>query len=319
MVRKIEWFFLGAGLLLIAIITLDWAIKGAIHYQKDVTVPDLVSKPLNEAVDLLSQQNLGIKKDGVQFDETVPAGTILRQQPVAGSLVREGKIIRVTLSQGSETVYVPEVTGLSLRSAEISLRTNFLSLGEVQTQPSVKFEKDVVISQDPPSRKIVARNSLIRLTVSAGPPQDGTILLPDFVGKNWQEVESWAKDAGINLDRSEDTSSAAESETVVQQGLPPDSPVVKGSSVKFIVSSRKSGASSPETVKAAIFYFEVPQSESAKNYVFVLLDPSGNKEIYRGSPPPGSKLRIALPPRISSNARIRILVNGILTEERNVQ
>jgi len=73
------------------------------------------------------------------------------------------------------------------------LRTNFLTLGEVSRKPSVKFDKDTVISQSPSDRKIVARNTMVHLAVSDGPPADGTILMPDFAQKNWNDVLAWQK------------------------------------------------------------------------------------------------------------------------------
>ena len=62
MIRRIEWAILGVILLVLFGFTLNWAIKGAIHYQKDVLVPDLIGKPLTDALEILSQQNLGLKK-----------------------------------------------------------------------------------------------------------------------------------------------------------------------------------------------------------------------------------------------------------------
>mgnify|MGYP001609674662 CR=1 FL=1 len=85
MIKKIELLVLSGLLLVVAAITLNWALKGAIHFQKDVLVPDLVNKSLFEALTALSEQNLGLKKDGAEFNEMGPAGTVLRQQPAPGA------------------------------------------------------------------------------------------------------------------------------------------------------------------------------------------------------------------------------------------
>src|SRR5688572_18215018 len=117
--KKSEILLLSAVLLIVFGFIFNWALKGAIHYQKDVIVPDLMGKALPEALDILSSHNLGLKKEGAEFNDTVPAGTVLRQQPGSGALVREGRIIRITVSQGGETVFVTELVGMSLRSSEI--------------------------------------------------------------------------------------------------------------------------------------------------------------------------------------------------------
>lgn len=307
--------------MILSVFMLNWAVKGAIHFQKDIIVPDLVNKSLNEALDILTQHNLGLKKEGAEFNDTLPSGTILRQQPSAGSTVREGKIIRVTLSQGGEIVFLPDLAGQSLRAAEIALRNNFLSLGEISTQPSLKFEKDAVISQSPSAKQVIKKNSFVHLVISDGPPQDGTILMPDFTGKTWNEVLAWSKVSGISVEKNEDPSSELPFETISQQNNDPDSVLQPNTKIKFTVSSNKSGSISPatQTQKNPLFYFEVPQGESAKLYSFVLIDSFGSREVWRGNLQPGTKHQFPLPARIGQNARIRIFVNGILTEERNTQ
>lgn len=319
MIRKLELLLLAGALCVVAVFSLNWAIKTTIHSKKDVTVPDLVGQPILDVLTTLSDQNLGLRKEGSEFDESVPAGTILRQQPVPGISVREGKIIRVTISQGGETVFVPDVVGQSLRSAEISLRQNLLALGEIHSRPSLKYEKDFVVSQKPVSRTILTKNSFILLVISEGPPEDGTILMPEFIGKNRSAIEKWSKDTRVKIKITEDASSS-ESETVLQQELEPDTPVRPGKTVRFVVASKKEGAFIPEggDFSSTRIHFEVPQGESAKQYRFVLIDESGSREVWRGNPQPGSKLDIPLPQKISPSARVRIFVNGILTGERSL-
>src|SRR3989344_5883472 len=156
--KKAEWFGLSALSLILLLFALNWAVKLAVHSQKDVVVPDLTSQSLYQALDVLSKLNLGLKQEGAEYNDQVPGGTVLRQQPPAGMSVREGKIIRVTLSQGGETIFVPDLSGQSLRSAEIALRLNNLSLGEVRGRPSLKYEKDVVVTQDPSPKAVVRKN-----------------------------------------------------------------------------------------------------------------------------------------------------------------
>lgn len=318
MIRKIEWFILAILSLIVVTFTLNWALEDAIHSQKDVLVPDLTGKPIMEVLNILSEQNLGLKKEGAEFNDTVPAGTVLRQQPEAGISVREGKVIRVTISQGGESVYVPELVGRSLRSSEIALRSYFLLLGEVRSQPSVKFEKDVVIAQEPLPNSIVLKNSLVHLTVSNGPPTDGTLLMPDFVGKSWEQVQSWAKEIKVKVEMTEEESASSPG-TVLQQTAVPDSAIRSGDKIQFKVASGEQQAPMTVNVSERKFHYEAPQSESNKNYIFVLVDSSGSRELWRGQTAPGSKLDIPLPKKIGSSARIRIFVNGILTEERSIQ
>lgn len=315
-----EGIALIAALLVLSAFTLNWALKGAIHYQKDVIVPDLSGKSLMEALDVLSEHNLGLKKEGSEFNDTVPAGTILRQQPVSGALVREGKIVRITVSQGGETVFVPELVGQTLRSAEITLRTNFLSLGEIATRPSLKYEKDVVVSQDPDPKKIVSKNALVHVTISNGPPEDGQVLMPEFVNRPWEDAARWAEQSGMKAEASKDPNSPLPAGTVAQQSVPADAPLSGGQEIQFTVSAG-GGGGAPAVHSAAgrTFRFEVPQGESAREFSFMLVDSFGSREIWRGELEPGTKHEIPLTGRIGPNARIRIYVSGVMAEERSLQ
>ena len=316
--KKAEWVGLSALSLVILVFALNWAVKLAVHSQKDVVVPDLTGQSLYQALEVLSKLNMGLKQEGAETNDKVPGGTVLRQQPPAGMLVREGKIIRVTLSQGGETIFVPDLTGQSLRSAEIALRLNNLALGEMRGRPSIKYDKDVVVSQDPSPKAVVRKNALVHLTVSEGPPPPGVLLMPDFTGKSLDEASEWARGMKIKVETAAEDSTS-EDGTVLAQSVAADDPVQGVSLLRFIVAKQASGAAGEPQSPAAKFRFEVPQGEAGKKFRFVLVDGSKSKEIWNGEPDPGSKLDVPLQEKPSAAARVRIFVNGILTEERPAQ
>ncbi len=227
--EKMALFFI---LLAISAGVINWAIKGLVHSLKEVPVPNLTGKTVSEALKILSQQNLGLKQEGSEFNESVPAGTITRQKPEGGLTVREGKLIRVILSQGGELVSVPELSGLSLRAAEIALRTRFLSLGEISQQPSLRFEKNKVMFQDPPVQTQVEKNSIVHIVLSEGLPPEGTLLMPDFIGKEWEAVEKWSEDVEISVEASGDSKGV-----VSEQDPLPDAPLSKNSKARVALST----------------------------------------------------------------------------------
>ncbi|HEX4046192.1 MAG TPA: PASTA domain-containing protein, partial [Elusimicrobiota bacterium] len=145
----LEMAAVGAAFLAFAFWAVNWGIEGLVHNRKTQTVPDLKGRSISAALDELSPLNLGLRKTGVEFDASVPIASILRQDPSAGTVVREGKTVRVVVSQGGQTVQAPTVIGLPLRNAEMLLRQNQLALGEVSEAYSLKSEKGMVLSQDP--------------------------------------------------------------------------------------------------------------------------------------------------------------------------
>ena len=312
------WEVIGAGLglVVVAFFALNWGLEGVIHSRKTETVPDLKGRSLSAALDLLSPINLGIRKSGTEFDSSVPIASVLRQDPAPGTIVREGKIVRVVVSQGGETVLTPAIVGLPLRNAEMLLRQGQLQLGEVSEAYSLKTEKGMVIAQQPKSEASVERNSLVSVTVSGGPPPSGITLMPDFARKNITDAQAWASGAGIQVAVTKDPTALFPYGTILTQSPAPDTALQADTKVAFTISGR-AGKNDVAQAAAKTFHYELAQGGSESLVRIVVVDKYGERELFNGLRKPGSK--IDLPLQEAGTARVRIFVNGILVEERDIQ
>ena len=90
-----------------------------VREKAEVLVPDLQGKNLVECLDMLSQSKLALMKEGSEFNQDVPAGIVIRQVPPAGMNVKEGKVIKIVISQGGEIVYVPDLKGQTDRKSVV--------------------------------------------------------------------------------------------------------------------------------------------------------------------------------------------------------
>lgn len=312
-VKKLEIAAVAAALLGFAYFTLSWGLEGLIHSRKTQTVPDLKGRSIAAALDQLAPLSLGLRKSGVEFDSTVPISSVLRQDPLAGTVVREGKTIRVIVSQGGQTVLAPAIVGLPLRNAEMMLRQSQLGLGEVSEGYSLKQEKGMVLSQDPKAEASVERDALVNLVVSAGAPPPGVSLMPDFLRKSLEEAQSWASGAGVTLELKTDATSLFPNGTVLTQTPVADSVLSPSAGVQLLVSGRKGAA---PAVAAKTFKYELPQSGSESQVRIVVLDKYGERELFNGVRKPGTKIEV--PVQETGGARVKIYMNGILVEERDL-
>ncbi len=303
----------GAVFLALAFLALNWGIEGLVHDRKTRTVPDLKGRSISAALEQLSLLNIGLRKTGVEFDASVPISSVLRQDPPAGTVVREGKIVRVVVSQGGQTVQAPSVLGLPQRNAEMMLRQSQLALGEVSEAYSLKAEKGMVLSQDPKGETSVERDTLVNLVVSGGAPPAGVLLMPDFQRKTLEEVQAWAAGAGARVSVKTDASSLFPAGTVLTQGLAPDSALSPDAAIVFVVSGRKGAA---PTAATKTFRYELSQGGSESQVRIVMADKYGERELFNGQRKPGSKIEV--PVQAAGGARVKIWVNGILVEERDL-
>jgi serine/threonine-protein kinase len=305
----------GLALFFMTYFLFSWTMETVIHSRKEVLVPDISGKSAVSALQALSENNLAMKIDGYEFNESVPIGTVLRQVPDSGSTVREGKIVRVVFSQGGESVFTPNLIGLPLRNAELLLRQRQLVLGEVSTAYSLKAEKGTVLSQDPKPEISVSKNTMVQVAVSDGLPPAGIVMMPDFRQKKSDEAQQWASQNNVSLTLTEDPGSLFPSGTVIDQAPAPDTVVTADSRITLTVSSRKGSAAGSD--KEFRVHYEVSQSGAQRHIRVVAIGKSGDREIFNGLRDPGSKIDLSVP--YGGAEKIRIFVNGILVEERPVK
>lgn len=151
--------------------------------------PSVLGKTERDARLALEQEHLVL--DGVrQAFSDAPAGTVIEQEPAAGTPVKEGSGVVITVSQGPkpQPVTVPPVVGLSLDAARQRLSEAGLEVGVVteEDEPNYEYPRGIVTSQSAGGSTALNRGDTVDLTVSPGPgpqPQqadvEGITMPPD--------------------------------------------------------------------------------------------------------------------------------------------
>ena len=83
---------------------------------KPVTVPDVTSQPFANAKSALNGQGFVVGRVDIQSD--FPQGTVVAEDPPAGTSVPSGSKITLSVSKGPATTQVPDVTGQTQAAAE---------------------------------------------------------------------------------------------------------------------------------------------------------------------------------------------------------
>lgn len=294
-------------------VSADWVLGALIHTRKEVTVPDLTKKPVSQALDLLAQQNLAAKQAGVEFAQDVPPGSVLRQIPSAGSTVREGRIIRVWISQGDEMVFVPNTVGTTLRDGQLAIRKAGLNIEKVENAYSLTYEKGVIISQTPKPDSMVQKGTSVSLISSNGQPPASVVLVPNFKSKKLAEATLWASNQDINLIIKEDPDSVFPNGVIAEQSPKADSQVSPKSTVQVIVSRRATA----EDEKSYHLHYELPQGKKDSLVRVTVEDVTGTSDVLSETKQPGSKIDLEIP--FTSYATVRVFVDGVLVREREVK
>jgi len=163
---------------------------------REVQVPALVGKSVNDASQTLGALGLTLKIDATRRPDTnVPANQIMQQDPPAGAAARSQRSIRVWLSAGPRTTTVPALIGQTERTARIRMEQDGVELGSVSEFRSPDYAADAVVSQDPPPEAKAPKVSLLLNRAEAST----TYVMPDVIGMDGNRVADALRTQGFRI------------------------------------------------------------------------------------------------------------------------
>jgi beta-lactam-binding protein with PASTA domain len=192
----------GIGLILMLILlffgSLDW-ITG---YGKFEKVPNVAGQHIIAAQKMLEDQGFEVVIQDSVYIDTIAKQAVIRQSPEADAVVKTGRAVYLTLNRTiPPQVEMPNLTGFSIRSAEMYLQSLGLKLGFVTYKPDIA--RNAVLEQllngnsVKPGEKI-AIGSVINLVLGSGVGGD-EIDMPELVGLTLDQARSTLSSLNINI------------------------------------------------------------------------------------------------------------------------
>jgi serine/threonine-protein kinase len=169
-----------------------------------VTVPSVAK--LSQLAAQNALRGAGLTGDIVLANSsTVATGRVITQKPPAGSSVRRGTHVTITVSVGPQYIAVPNVVGVSFDTARNTIqRAGFTVVRVNGFSDTIAIGK--VVSQTPEANFQLARDGTVTLTVSQGAE---TVAVPNVVGKAQADATAALQAAGFNV-----TATSAYNDTV---------------------------------------------------------------------------------------------------------
>lgn len=132
-------------------------------------------------------EKLGFKYREVEgrFDEQVPAGNVVSQNPPQNAEVENGSTVEVALSRGTRRVRLPSVVGTPAGAASEQLQALGLTV-KVQEEFNANVPAGTVMVQEPKAGETVDRGTAVSLNVSKGPE---VVKVPNVVGLSEEEAK----------------------------------------------------------------------------------------------------------------------------------
>lgn len=177
---------------------LSW-ITGHNEYEK---VPLITGKNVEAAKALLKQNGFKVEVVDSVFDITQPKLSVIKQSPEPDAIVKHGRTIYLTINrQEAPTIEMPNLIGLSIKSAQLYLQAMGLKMGDTTFKPDIA--KNSVLSQRINGVEVkqgtkVPIGSYISFVIGSG-IGDEEIDVPSLVGLTYAETVALLGSMNISI------------------------------------------------------------------------------------------------------------------------
>lgn len=227
---------------LIAALALIWYF----FFAPKIVMPEFVGKSVND-VGAWAKQN-GIEVSGVvintEFSTEYDKDIIIEQSKKAGSKIKNTTALTFVASKGAdpdEVVAFPDLMNMTYPEVKDWIETNKLQKTKINTQYNTLIEKDLVINYDlkTGTESSFTRGSTLTINISKGPAPAGTVAVENFVGKTFAELEQWASQKKVLLNKTEAYSDTVEIGKIISQGTKVGESLEEGATLSVVVSKGK--------------------------------------------------------------------------------
>ncbi len=171
-------------------------------YGKSEKVPSVVGQHIIAAQKILEESGFEVVLQDSVYVDSIAKQAVIKQSPEADAVVKTGRTIYLTINRTiPPQVEMPDLTGFSIRSAEMYLQSLGLKLGFVTYRPDIA--RNAVLEQlwngmpIKPGTKI-AIGSQIGFVLGSGVGGEEAEV-PDLIGLTLGEAKAYLTTLNINL------------------------------------------------------------------------------------------------------------------------
>lgn len=196
------WINILAGLALalivfmLFILSLNWLT----HHGQSKTVPQVLGKSYDESLAILKKEGFDVEiLDSIYADTARPL-QVLRQVPDADEMVKVNRTVYLTINRSvPPLVEMPNIVGSSYRSAEMTLKTYNLRIGDTTFKPD--FAKNAVLEQRYNGAVIkpgtqIRMGSVVDLVLGDGVGNQ-QFIVPTLIGMTYCQARSLLEQQGV--------------------------------------------------------------------------------------------------------------------------
>lgn len=301
--------YIWIGMAALFIICFAWAFFsfGNFWSSENITVPNVVGKPVEVAETTLKKLDLKVSVDEIASDD-VPAGQVISQTPAAGTNVKARRIIHLTVSKGGSAMLIPDLKGLTLEQAKERLDKMGLTLGAVENGNDPDKPSDVIISQSPESGAKATKGTRVNIVIN----MKQKVHVPNVVGMTLADARNTLLSMKLSvgtINASDGTSTDDSSAIIISQD-PAGGESTSSNVVNLTVGKKKS------QTRTGTVNISIPKGGNARQVEIYVTDDSGKHTAYSGKAAPGST--VSKDVSGSGNVHVQVVIDGSVVQDREL-
>ena len=162
----------------------------------EVEAPNIVGMSIDAAREMLKEKSISLAILDTMYDDKAAKGVILSQKPETGIKIKSPGELQVVVSDGQESIKVPDLAKRELMDVEYELKKDGL-LPKIIHEYSSEMPPNFVIRQNLTPNTIVPKNSEIEIFISDGPAPK--IRVPDLRGMIEEQARKTIGDNNLNV------------------------------------------------------------------------------------------------------------------------
>ncbi|QVY63240.1 Stk1 family PASTA domain-containing Ser/Thr kinase [Cytobacillus gottheilii] len=236
---------------------------------KDIEVPDVTEESIDDAIDQLVAAGFTIGETITVNDEEVEAGLVIKTDPKAGSMAKEGKEIDIYESIGKEQYELEDYIGQPYSEVERRLRNEeFQDI--IKNEVNSDEEAGTIIDQNfSEGDLVVPGDTELEFTVSIGPKP---LQLKDLSGYNNKGLDEYAESTGLKVSVArEEYHESVPAGLVISQEPAAGTALAKGSTVNVVLSKGVEELPLQEVIEEVDIPYE-PLEEGAEQEIQLYIE-----------------------------------------------
>lgn len=303
--------YIWIGMALLFAVCFAWAFFsfGNFWSSENITVPNVVGKPVEVAQTTLKKLDLKVSVDEIE-SEDIPAGEVISQTPAAGTNVKAKRIIHLTVSKGGSAMLIPDLKGLTLEQAKERLDKMGLSLGAVENGNDPDKPSEVIISQSPNPGDKATKGTRINIVINVQQKAH----IPNVVGMTLGDAKNTLRSMKLSIGNitASDGTSAEDASAIVTGQDPAGGESASSRVVNLTVGSSKQKAQK----KSGTVNITIPKGGNARQVEIYVTDDTGKHTAYSGKANPGST--VSKDVSGSGNVHVQVVIDGSVVQDREL-